>query len=47
MGFREKLAYRSPAGEWYGVSVHGQGRVTALDLSDNDLTGRIPVNSAS
>ena len=30
--------------EWYGVSVDSRGRVTALDLSENELEGRIPGN---
>ena len=28
-------------GEWYGVSVDSLGRVTALDLSENELTGSV------
>ena len=32
----------APLGEWYGVDVDGQGRVVALRLSFNYLTGRIP-----
>ena len=31
-----------PLGEWYGVTTDSDGRVTALDLSDNRLTGAIP-----
>ena len=31
-----------PLGEWYGVSVDTRGRVTALDLSGNELQGRLP-----
>ena len=31
-----------PLGEWYGVSVDKEGRVTSLDLPNNDLTGTIP-----
>ena len=30
-------------GEWYGVTVDAIGRVTALDLSGNALTGHIPI----
>ena len=30
-------------GEWYGVTVDALGRVTALDLSGNALTGHIPI----
>ena len=29
--------------EWYGVTVDALGRVTALDLSGNGLTGHIPI----
>ena len=31
-----------PVGEWYGVSVDGQGRVSNLRLSMNNLSGSIP-----
>ena len=31
-----------PLGDWYGVEVDGSGRVKNLELSDNNLTGRIP-----
>ena len=31
-----------PVGEWYGVSVDGQGRVSTLGLSMNNLSGSIP-----
>ena len=31
-----------PLGDWYGVSVDGEGRVTSLELPNNDLTGTIP-----
>ena len=31
-----------PLGEWRGVEVDDHGRVTSLNLSDNDLTGAIP-----
>ncbi len=30
-----------PIGEWYGVTTNVEGRVTALDLSSNDLSGPI------
>ena len=29
-------------GRWYGVDVDGQGRVTSIDLSQDNLTGPIP-----
>ena len=32
----------APLGEWYGVETDAAGRVTALRLPGNDLTGRIP-----
>ena len=28
-----------PVGEWYGVTTDGDGRVTGLALSDNNLHG--------
>ena len=31
-----------PLGEWYGVTTDAAGRVTALDLNGNALTGSIP-----
>ena len=31
-----------PLGEWHGVSVDGQGRVTGLVLTDNGLAGAFP-----
>ncbi len=36
-----------PPGNWYGVGVDGQGRVTRLALSENDLTGPIPAEIGS
>ena len=32
----------APLSEWYGVTTDDNGRVTALDLSQNELTGPIP-----
>ena len=32
----------APLGDWYGVITDGQGRVFALELSENGLTGPIP-----
>ncbi len=32
----------SPLGEWFGVTIDGQGRVIELDLRENNLVGRIP-----
>ncbi len=29
--------------EWYGILVNGDGRVTEINLSSNQLTGSIPV----
>ena len=31
-----------PLGDWHGVTTDAQGRVTRLDLGDNDLAGTIP-----
>ena len=31
-----------PVGEWHGVTTDANGRVTALDLRSNGLSGRIP-----
>ena len=31
-----------PLGEWYGVTTDSDGRVTALELADNRLTGAVP-----
>ena len=31
-----------PLGDWHGVTMDNNGRVTALDLSDNGLTGPVP-----
>ena len=32
----------APLKEWYGVEVDREGRVSELDIYDNNLTGRIP-----
>ena len=32
----------APIGEWYGVTVAADGRVTGLRLQNNNLSGRIP-----
>ena len=32
----------SPIGEWYGVSVDGEGRVTGVELRANGLNGEVP-----
>ena len=31
-----------PIGEWYGVTTDANGRITELDLPDNDLAGEMP-----
>ena len=33
-----------PIDQWYGVEVDSNGRVTALDLNDNGLSGAIPTS---
>ena len=32
----------APIGQWHGVTTDGNGRVTNLDLDDNQLSGTIP-----
>ena len=32
----------APVGQWYGVTTDDNGRVTNLDLNDNQLSGTIP-----
>ena len=32
----------APIGQWHGVTTDGNGRVTSLDLNDNQLSGTIP-----
>ena len=34
-------------GDWYGVATDGSGRVMLLDLSDNGLTQRLPLDVAN
>ena len=36
-----------PLGEWYGVATNDDGRVIALGLGDNDLSGKIPAELGS
>jgi len=37
----------APLGEWYGVWTDGQGRVTTLQLIENNLTGHLPAEFGS
>ena len=39
---RENWLTNRPLEDWHGVDVDDDGRVTVLDLSNNNLTGRIP-----
>lgn len=39
---RENWCSERPLGEWYGVETDAEGHVTALTLSGNGLTGRLP-----
>eukprot|EP00904_Undaria_pinnatifida_P011797 jgi/Undpi1/7748/HiC_scaffold_23.g10221.m1 len=43
-GWRCKDGWKSslPMGEWHGVTTNAEGRVIALDLHENDLSGEIP-----
>ena len=38
----ENWLSQAPLGAWYGVSTDVDGRVTELDLSDNNLSGSLP-----
>ena len=33
----------APLGEWYGVTTDADGRVTELNLEDNNLSGTVPL----
>ena len=33
----------APLGEWYGVTTDAEGRVTELNLEDNNLSGTVPL----
>ena len=37
----------APPGEWYGVTTNDDGRVIALVLDDNNLSGEIPAELGS
>ena len=37
----------APLGEWYGVTTDADGRVTQLNLEDNDLSGLLPPTLSS
>ena len=37
----------APLGEWHGITTNDDGRVTELDLSLNDLSGKIPAELGS
>ena len=39
---RTKWLSGAPIGEWKGVTVDAEDRVTKLDLTYNDLSGKIP-----
>ena len=43
-GWRNRTHWLSeaPLSEWFGVETDGNGRVTSLDLSNNELSGTIP-----
>ncbi len=40
----DNWASDQPVGTWYGVAANAESRVTALRLSENGLTGRLPEN---
>lgn len=39
---RENWLTAAPLDDWYGVGANSAGRVTSLELTDNELTGSIP-----
>ena len=38
----DKWLSDAPVGEWHGVTTDSDGRVTVLDLRQNNLSGEIP-----
>ena len=40
---RDNWLTDAPLDEWHGVATDGEGRVTSLNLGENGLAGRIPV----
>lgn len=40
----ENWASDQPVGSWYGVTADANSRVTALDLSENNLNGELPAD---
>ncbi len=42
-----KWLSEDPIGEWFGVSTDSSGRVTLLELADNNLRGTIPADLGS
>ena len=41
-GHKDNWQSEAPMGEWHGVTTNSDGRVTHLDLFNNQLTGEIP-----
>jgi len=41
--WRNKWTFNEPLANWHGITVNEDGRVVELDLSNNNLTGQIPV----
>ena len=39
---RQNWLSNAPIGMWHGVTTNASGRVTELDLSDNQLVGEVP-----
>ena len=44
---RENWGSEEPVGTWYGVEANADARVTALRLSENGLSGRLPADLGS
>ena len=41
-GNNENWMTTAPLGEWYGITTNVQGRITEIDLTSNDIDGKIP-----
>ena len=46
-GHQDNWLSDAPLGEWYGVTTNDDGRVTWLNLNNNELSGEIPAELGS
>ena len=44
LGEQQQLVERSAIDQWYGVTTDANGRVSELNLHDNQLTGSVPAD---